>query len=272
MLRSTFRAKQTTLCWQRTCRDRFQQEGCPPVPSLVLREARVRTVTRRLAQQIIVKYEWLGTMASTTVHYGIFFGSFCAGVTCVGLRSGGANVLAHRLFGIPREALAYLARGACVHWAPPGCNSKLVSWTCRLLQQETSTKILIAYADTDAGEIGTIYQACNWLYIGCGESTLQWVAPTGRIYHKKLTDGLIKTRGKTGPYWIAHLLAQGWRRQYTNPKHRYVALLDQKDVGLRRRLEAMRQPYPKRATSIVADAPTVQAGESGSTPTVALIR
>src|ERR1051325_9759087 len=121
-------------------------------------------------------------------------------------------------------------------------------------------KFMIAYADTDAGEIGTIYQACNWVYIGVGASTEQWVAPTGRVYDQKIIHDLTKRQGMTRDYWTKDLLQKGWRRQQSNPKHRYVIVLDKTDLFLKKRFDRPPQPYPKRAVSIAVDAPAVQAG------------
>ena len=42
------------------------------------------------------------------------------------------------------------------------------------------------------------------------------------------------------------------------------------DADMRRRIEPMAKPYPKRAASDTSDTPAVQAGEGGSTPTAAL--
>jgi hypothetical protein len=199
-----------------------------------------------MAEQIILKYEWLGTMAQTGYHYGIMFGQFCAGVCCVaaGAATGGVN--SHKPFRIRRHELAVLARGACVHWAPQGTNSKLVSWTTKLFREDTACKILIAYADTDAGEIGTIYQACGWTYIGRGASTRQWIAPTGRIYDQKLPYDMKRRYGGTRSQACEKLRQAGWYEQPSNPKHRYVCILDKNDAALVSRIEKMRQPYPKR--------------------------
>jgi hypothetical protein len=268
MQRQTFRPT-TTLAWQKQLRDRYMHERVPPVPHLDLKRGEVRRVSRRVATQIILKYEWLGTMVSTSHHYGLFFGSYCAGVACMGFGAG-TNINAAAEFHLARHELAYLARGACVHWAPHGANSKLVAWACRLLAQDTPAKLVIAYADTDAGEVGTIYQACNWLYLGHGESMLNWRAPSGRLYNKKYTGMLAQKRGGTMRLWIERLQQAGWERYYSNPKHRYVYVLDKTDRALCQRLEHLRQPYPKRATSIVADASPLQGEEGGATPTVAL--
>ena len=122
----TFREKVDT-CWQKQIRDQYLPEGTPNVPHLNVKKAVIKQVSRKLARQIIYKYEWLGTMATSSSHfYGIFFGLHCAGVTCVSVNSTGTGgVNAHCKFGIKRNEFNHLVRGACVHWAPIGCNSKL---------------------------------------------------------------------------------------------------------------------------------------------------
>lgn len=246
--RLTFRDK-VDVCWQKQLRDRHNADGIPPVPHLDLKRAIVRPVSRELAKQIIYKYEWLGTLPSSVNHfYGIFFGLYCAGVTCIGVGAAGANINSHMQFRIERDQFAYLTRGANVHWSPIGANSKLVSWTCRLLQRDTGAKIVIAYSDSDAGEIGTIYQACNWVYIGVGGKTRQWVAPNGRVFDQKYASNLVEKHGVTRKYWVNRLRADGWIEQDSNPKHRYVFVLDKSDRALIDRVESMRQPYPKRPT------------------------
>lgn len=246
--RSTFRNAAGDVAWQKQLRDRYVDDGAPPV-DLNIKRAIIRPVSRKLAEQIILKYEWLGTMgAGSNYFYGIFFESYCAGVVCFGVGSGGANVNAHMEFRIRRDELAYLARGANVHWSPKGANSKLVSWACRLLPKRTNAKLAIAYSDTDAGEIGTIYQACNWVCIGKGSSTTQWIAPNGRIYDQKHPSNLRAREGNKFPrsLYTNRLRADGWKEQKSNPKYRYVCVIDKSDKALIDRIEHMRQPYPKR--------------------------
>ena len=274
--RSTFRNPSGDVAWQRQVRDRYVEEGCPPVPHLDVGRAIVRPVSRRCAEQVIIKYEWLGTMAPSRHHYGIFFGDYCAGVCCitVGNTSAGSNV--HKMFGVSPLRLGVIARGACTHWAPPGTNSRLVSWTCRLLSRDGVLSLLLAYSDTDAGEIGTIYQACGWTYVGRGGSAKQLVAPNGRIYDRKVVSNTRKRHGDTNAVsWAAQraaFLAHGWTEQGSNPKHRYVRVLDRSDLDLVRIVESLRMPYPKRLRvgSIDGDAPAIHAGEGGSIPTSAL--
>jgi hypothetical protein len=67
-----------------------------------------------------------------------------------------------------RNLAICLARGACVHWAHPHAASFLISRGCKLAELKFGWKIFYAYSDPTAGEIGTVYQACNWLYLGIG--------------------------------------------------------------------------------------------------------
>lgn len=249
MSRSTFRNAAGDVAWQKQLRDRYEAEGVPLVPHLDIKRAIVRPVSRHLAEQIIFKYEWLGTMANTHWHYGIFFGSYCAGVCCVGSSSVVAGPYTHHTFGIDRNALSMLARGACVHWAPNGTNSKLVAWTLKFVAR-LGFKIILAYSDSDAGEIGTIYQACNWVYIGKGIGRhKELIAPNGRILNETIINKYAKHYRMSYRAYFDHLMSNGWHYQETNAKGRYIYILDKSDKALVDRVEHMRQPYPKRVSA-----------------------
>ena len=220
--------------------------GAPAVPHLSVKAAIVRPVSRTFATAIIHRYEWLGTMAHSDVHFGIFFGQFCAGVTCVCTNGGGtAGAHAHKQFGIERRELATLVRGACVHWAPPNSNSKLVTWTCKLLAGR-GQRLIWAFSDTDAGEIGTIYQACGWTCVGRTAPHEEWVSPGGRVMNRALPSQIVKRHGLTWDDATKALVDAGWKVQKDNRKLRYCKVLDAKDKRLVDKIESMRVPYPKR--------------------------
>jgi hypothetical protein len=177
---------------------------------------------------------------------------------------------------VKADEITVLARGACMHWAPKNTNSRLVSISSRLVARDTGAKIALAYSDTDAGEIGSIYQSCNWFYIGMTTSSdVQFVAPNGRAYHSKIRYDMCRKAGivnRQKPQAKARkmLLDAGWTEQRVNPKHKYVCILDRGDSDLRTRIERMAKPYPKRATSETNDTANNQLAEGGAAPTVAL--
>lgn len=252
--RLTFRKTDELLAYQKQLRDQYSSEGCPLTDDrLVLSLSKIKRVNRKIAQSIILKYEWLGTLPNATHYYGLFFDDFCAGVTCISCGGGGANLNAHIEFGLKSQnEIAYLSRGANVHWSPTGANSRLVSWTCKMMKRDSKAKLIIAYSDTDAGEIGTIYQACNWICIGRGSSTTQYINSAGKVYDQKLPYYLSKKHGGTRAYWHGRLIKEGWTTQKSNPKFRYVFILDEKDKRLRNLVMSKKTAYPKRPNAAVA--------------------
>jgi hypothetical protein len=244
--RLTFREKCPEVCWQKHLRDQHLNEGAPDV-DLTLKNAVVRPVSKKLGRQIILKYEWLGTIgAGPQRYYGIFFGPHCAGAAV--MASAGAIPAFMKTFKLNARELAYLVRGACVHWAPKGTNSKLISYVAKF-ERKLGYKAVIALADTDAGEIGTIYQACGWVYFGQGEKWIQWISPQGKILSYNALTIRRKNYHTTTPKLQEMLKAEGWKKQWSNPKHRYICVLDKKDENLTAVVEALRQPYPKRKSN-----------------------
>lgn len=272
MARLTFRRVRKDVCYQKEIRDSYLDEGSPDV-DLNLKKAEIRRVSRKLAEQIIFKYEWLGTLPSfTQLYYGIFFDNYCAGVTCISIGVVGANRTPHMQFGLKhRNQVAYLVRGANVHWSPPGENSKLISWTCRLLSKDTEAKVIIAYSDTDAGEIGTVYQASNWTCIGRVKPPKQWISPRGRVYDGKHPANIQAVRGGTRQDWVKLLRGAGWKEQEANPKYKYVFVLDKSDKNLIERVNKMKVKYPKRGAGEMDNAPSSNSETGGSSPTAPLL-
>jgi len=263
--RLTFREKQPDICWQKQLRDHYADEGVPPVPHLNLKKAIVRPVSYSMAKQIIFKYEWLGTMGTIISDcYGIFFGLYCAGVTTFSPAGFNLPALA-KTFKIKGNQLRYLSRGANVHWAPKGANSKLISWS--LKHEARHGKLAIAFSDSDAGEIGTVYQATNWVYIGKGSTWKQWVSADGKIWSFNQFTNHVKMQNTTGVKLKADLIKKGWREQETNPKGRYVYILDRTDKRLIDKVESMRQPYPKRDKQAIG---SDQEHSEGAAPIVTL--
>jgi hypothetical protein len=139
-------------------------------PVADIKTAECREINYEQAKSIILEYEWLGTMGTTQLHYGIFFDGILGGAICFGyfqaLRAGNGK---HPYLTYVGEKHAkngiQLSRGACVHWAHEHSGSKLIGYGLRQMAQK-GYKYCIAFSDDEAGEIGTLYQATNWLYLG----------------------------------------------------------------------------------------------------------
>jgi len=274
--RLTYHDSTDGTAWQKLVRDKAANQegflGWWSKANTSLETARVRECDKQTAKNIILKYEWLGTMPpGMRFCTGLFFDNWaCGGVAAFG---SGAGVNTKYMLGVQDAAIAYLARGACAHWTPPGSASKLIGHTLRLLARR-GFKVAIAYADSDAGEIGTVYQATNWLCIGKGSATTQLIHPTtGRVYDMK-TTGNIKKQLKNKVSWSdihTELLDSGFREQKSNPKWRYIYILDKGEAGhlIYQRIQSLLVPYPKRQKDS-SEPSAIHAGEGGAAPTLAL--
>lgn len=212
-----------------------------------------RRITREEAKKIILEYEWLGTMGKGIYNYGIFFNDILAGVVCFGTV---ASLTAGDMFGKHNADKAIcLERGACAWWAHPHSASKLISYAVNDMAKTTKYKIFYAYSDDSAGEIGTVYQACNWLYLGRsanGGSQNKLLTPDGVLRDSRYIMNYAKryTKEEIPNRTIARqiLLENGWQTYKTKPKCKYVIV-----KGTRREIrDIMRDlckptyPYPKR--------------------------
>jgi hypothetical protein len=59
-----------------------------------------------------------------------------------------------------------ISRGACISWSPKNLASALVMFALRWMVKNTEFRYFTAYSDVEARELGTIYQACNFIYLG----------------------------------------------------------------------------------------------------------
>jgi hypothetical protein len=76
------------------------------------------------------------------------------------------------------DRLLQLQRGACVHWAHHHAASRLIAYSLAE-EEKRGTRIVVAFSDPAAGEIGTVYQATNWLYCGFTEERPDYVDAGG---------------------------------------------------------------------------------------------
>jgi hypothetical protein len=77
----------------------------------------------------------------------------------------GASSEIHSPFGLDQSQVCELCRVALgPHRAP---TSKIVALSVRLLRKQSpGLRLIVSYADPQAGHVGTLYQACGWLYLG----------------------------------------------------------------------------------------------------------
>ena len=113
------------------------------------------------------------------------------------------------------------------------CTSKCVSLAIKQLKKQAPhVKLLVSYADSRQGHIGTIYQATNWFYDGVSICTPGYMID-GQFVHKRNLWSYDKQR----------LRQKNIEKIKPMPKHRYYYPLNDE---LKKQLNEIKKPYPKK--------------------------
>jgi excisionase family DNA binding protein len=114
-------------------------------------------------QEFIQRHEWLGKMPTRPTHrFVAMYKGHLAGVVVMATPNSFSNLLGKE----NRHLEKLISRGACISWSPKNLGSALVMFAVRWLAKNTGFRIFTAYSDVEARELGTIYQACNFTYLG----------------------------------------------------------------------------------------------------------
>jgi hypothetical protein len=257
----------------------------------------------------IERHEWLGSLSQYTTHWFACYHSPKTGINTPipNPRNGVANytlfpeldnqrILAGViLFNMPNafsktlgentnDLERLISRGACISWSPKNLASAFLMWCIKWMSKNTQYRLFTAYSDPTAKELGTVYQACNFYYMGQNSGTTErYVNPyTGKIVsdrffrqktaYKKFAKELgiswqPEWSHNTGMNW--DLMPQGVRdslvsyskqkqlsctKIHTPPKHKYAYVLGKTDYEtkqLRKLYESINPvlPYPKQRGS-----------------------
>ena len=182
-----------------------------------IKKAELREVDLRTAAGVITEYEYLGTMPNAPIKaYAIYWDGAIGGVIVFGAVSP-PSVARSVVSGELSQKVIQLARGACVHWAHPHAASKLIAFGLSEIGK-LGYRVVIAYSDPDAGEIGTVYQATNWIYCGLTAKRPDYLRPDGTRWMGHMKAGVAATlekkdRTRKGRY--VFLLGSKKQRKYS---------------------------------------------------------
>lgn len=121
---------------------------------------------KKMCQKItefIETYEWLGKMPNRPTHrFVAMYGDVIGAVIIMSIPNSFSNLLGENTKNIEK----LISRGANAYWTPKNTSSSLIMWSIKWMVKNTQFRVFSAYSDTEAKEIGTIYQACNFIYLG----------------------------------------------------------------------------------------------------------
>lgn len=188
-------------CWQYDIRLKNLQEDLNEsgfteeyVKTLKVSDFTFENVTDKKEQQKLIqfiqKHEWLGNLSQYTTHW------FCckhknqiAGVILFNLPNAFSKLLGNNTKNLER----LISRGACISWSPKNLASSFLMWCTKWMVNNTQWRLFTAFSDPTAKELGTIYQACNFYYLGQKSgTTTRYINPyTGKVvsdrYFRQLT-------------------------------------------------------------------------------------
>lgn len=120
--------------------------------------------------------------------------------------------------------------------------SGIVSRALKSLKTNNSgLRLVVSYADPNEGHHGGIYQAGNWIYTGQTQKDAVYIDASGRRWHSRQ----VSRTGVSRQYGELRRVPKHseCERVEIEGKHRYLYPLDR---AMRRQIEPLAQPYPKR--------------------------
>ncbi len=114
-------------------------------------------------KEFIEKYEWLGKMPNRPTHRFIAkYKGELGGVVVMATPNAFSKLIDNSYDNLEK----LISRGASAPWTPKNLASSLIMWAINWMVKNTQFRVFTAYSDTEAKELGTIYQACNFIYLG----------------------------------------------------------------------------------------------------------
>ena len=174
--------------------------------------------TCREIKEFIQKHEWLGKLPNRPTQ------RFTARYKKNGMLAGAIimatpNAFSNLLGKEHRDKEKLISRGASISWAPKNLASWLLMKSINWMVKHTEFRYFTAYSDPEANELGTIYQACNFYYLGkTSGTTYQYLDPlkpekgwfSDREFRKRSKYKIYAKRiGINGDKW------EGWMKKYS---------------------------------------------------------
>ena len=141
--------------------------------------------------------------------------------------------------------------------------SRILSQSIKMLKkQNPGLRLIVSYADSKEKHHGGIYQATNWLFTGGSEDS--WIKVNGKLTHRR---SIGSTYGTNSLEWLQKNVDPNAERVNMPPKWKYLFPLDD---AMRKQIEPLRRPYPKRERGETDNAAESNPQTGGASPTRSL--
>lgn len=175
-------------------------------------------------KQFIERHEWLGKMGLYPTHvFTARYNGILAGVLSFDMPNAFSKMLGEDTKTMER----LIGRGACISWSPKNLGSAMIGTAIKELVKTTPYRLFTAYSDEEARELGTIYQACNFYYLG---------QKSGSGYQFKIRDDKWVSdryfRSRSVYKKLAKADGIGWRKEWQKGDRVFFDLMSE-DVASR---------------------------------------
>lgn len=202
-------------------------------------DLRVDWCSHEAAKWAVEHWHYSRTMPkSKIIHIGVWENGEFIGVVLFNVS---ANNNIGKPYGLKMIEVCELVRVAFASHQTP--ISQIVSKSVRMLKsQSPGLRLIVSFADPEHSHVGGIYQAMNWIYAGMTTPADEWIV-NGKRWHGRALRHEKPAYLTTAE--AARAIDPNSRRILGSSKHRYLYPLDR---AMRKQIEPLRKPYPKRET------------------------
>lgn len=191
--------------------------------------------------------------AGSTVKVGVWENKIFIGVV---LFSHGASANIGSEYGLSQFEVCELTRIALNNHITTV--SKIAAFSIKMLKRQSEKlRLIVSFADPRQGHAGGVYQAMNWLYSGITNPQPD-VMYNGKRMHKRSAVSMFGSLKNVVGLTYTELVY----------KHKYLFPLDD---AMRKQIEPLRKPYPKRERGETDNAPQSNAETEGASPIRSLL-
>jgi hypothetical protein len=147
--------------------------------------------------------------------------------------------------------------------------SRILMIAIKMIRKEfPGLRLIVSFADPEHNHNGAIYQAGNWFYTGRTAASDEYLI-NGKRWHGRAFCASKPAHLTTEQ--AARLIDPDYQKIKGSSKHRYLYPLDD---AMRKQIEPLRKPYPKRETCGLGEtdsAPRTNEETGGASPTSPLL-
>ena len=190
-------------------------------------------------RDFIIRHEFLGCLPNRPTH------RFTARLKETGELAGDVvmavpNAFSHLLGKEYKHRIKLVSRGASISWAPKNLGSWIVSRSCKWMVQNTEFRVFEAYSDPLAKELGTIYQALNWNYLGQTSGTAKMYRDPKKKERGWFSDRDFRKKSKYKMYAEQLGIKPEVWKSYMG---KYTPKWDEMPKGLKEKIKAQEKEY-----------------------------